>query len=414
MLRSPLSCRTERSPAAFRSVVALALTSLLPSTLDAQYESFWQTFNIKKDARVSLIYDSNIGNRQSGLSDTIATGTVTASIDRQFRYFTLGGEIYGVVARYFDYDQLNYENLTFNWIIDASEQFGTGRLQYSVDFDFNQDTRSTSEVQGQVTERTITGGGRMTYLVSRRLSVGGGIKYTQRDPQGKVIQVDPTVGTNRPSVFRTSSIVYSGWLGWQQSDALQYRLTASHSQTLEARDEQDGYTNRVLASINGQLTPKLSGSVSAGLNQRHLDIGSNTTVPSLGAALNWKIDSVSSARLSAQQEFGSSINGSNSNSYRFELNYDRKVSRRVNFDCGTSLIVTKYERPAQDPTTDPLFGTSRSEATNTIYNIYAGASYQLTTWAVGRLQARWSTTQSDFTSGDAERLRVSGSVSMAF
>jgi hypothetical protein len=421
----PISVCGNSAPARMRALfLALAGLSGLPAM--GQYGGPLEGFRFQNNARASVTYDSNIAGNRSEASDTILRGDVTFAVDRRLPYARLGVELTGVAAQYLDQDQFSYQDAYLNWIIDAGEEMGGRRLRYSVDFSLRRDTRTTEEVQGQVTEQLISAGGEISYRVSRLLSVGGSIRYSDRDPKGEVRRFSEDLTLIRANdTFGSSTMTYSLFGSWVQSENLQYRLTASRRTIDSDRVTQEGDVDSLTLSVIGQISPKLSGSLSAGVESRSFDLDTEATErdqtsPTFSASLSYRIDELSTLSLSGSRRFGTSINGSNSESTQVRLAYTRRLSRLLSFNASVSLSRVEYEFSSDFPVFDPedpdavefivVKRVTQSDSTQ----VSAGLTRQLTEDSVLDFDLNWTDYDSEFRLGQSSRLRATLAYSLSF
>ena len=406
------------------ALAALALLALLSSQLSAQYKSFWERFDFEKTASVTLAYDSNIAGTVSEVDDTILSGQASVTVDQQFRFVRLGVELTGIAAHYFSYDQLDYQNIYLNWIIDASERLGGRRLTYRLNFNIQENTETSEATQGQLSMRTITAGGEMSYLVTRHLSAGAGIDYSIRDPQGSVRRlVETETGiefVESGDVTTVNSLTYSGWLEYQQSEYLHYRLTASHrifgsedsSAAGISNGYQDGSSTGLDAQIRGTLLPKVTGSIGVGFESRSMDNGVDDSAPTFNASLIWAVDEASSVALTGSQRYSTSVNGGNSQEARLSLNLSRRITRAISVNANASISQAEYDFAASRVELDPLIDSVKIQSNS--YTFGASIARSMTEWSSLQLGANWTQYDSDFRSGNSNRLRGTITYSMNF
>lgn len=413
MVLSPLS-RLLRSQSRSRSTIcSLAPLFFLGSQLPAQYSTFWERVEFQKNVRAALTYDSNITGNEIELDDTILSGSATVSVDQQFKYFRLGFELTGVAAQYFNYDQLNYQNVYFNWIIDASERLGGRRFTYSLNFDLREATDAGEETQGQATLRTLSAGVDGTYLVNRRISVGAGFDYENRSPQGKVKRLDDNLDViSTDSLFSTDTFTTSGWINLEQNEDLRYRLTARHRVFDSENDYQNGTSDGLDVSVRGQILAKLSGSLALGFESRSLDDGEDDTAPTVNASLLWTIDASTNLSLEGSHRYGTSINGSNSSNSRLALSLSRQISRLTVVGITTALTQSDYSFSDTQIAESDLI--EKAETESDTFSIGGSISQRMTDWSTLSLNVNWTKSTSDFVGGDSNRLRGTLAFDMSF
>jgi hypothetical protein len=426
-----LNSMSKKHPARVRgSLIRPSFTACAAATLIvcsssalAQYENFWERFEFTRDASVSLAYDSNISGTESEADDIILSAQVVGTAAQQFRYARFGVELTGVAAHYFEFDELDYQNIYLNWIIDASETMGGRRLSYSFNFNVRENTDTSEATQGQITVRELNAGGDLAYLMTRYISLGAAVNYAVRDPKGnvqRIVEQDGklVVDDSQNFVNTTNTTAFSGWLDWQQSEDLSYRLTVNHSifsgdsNAASDKDFQDGASTGLDASIRGTILPKLTGNLGVGFESRSLDNGVDETSPTLDASLIWQIDDLSSVSLVGTQSFGASINGANTQGTSLSVNYSRRISRQLSMSAGISVNRSEYDFSADRQAANPDLEVRNVKSDS--FSIRASVTRVMTERSSLRLAVNMTDYNSDFERGDSNRLRGSLTYSISF
>tara|TARA_B110000438_G_scaffold235332_1_gene232031 strand:- start:6892 stop:7209 length:318 start_codon:yes stop_codon:yes gene_type:complete len=87
-----------------------------------QYQDFWEDFDSSRSASVSLSHDSSIFGNSSDVADTIIQGSLRGALTKDFNFATFGIEANAAFAQFFEYDDLNYEDITFNRLLNDFRQ----------------------------------------------------------------------------------------------------------------------------------------------------------------------------------------------------------------------------------------------------------------------------------------------------
>lgn len=403
--------------------------SLLPSiftagalafatTAKAQYEeNFWDRIEVTPSVTGSVTYDTNVGGRSAEAEDVMLMASGNVGLIHPFRYARLGVDITAVAARFMEYDSLDYEDIYLGWIIDTSESAGTRRLRYSVGFDVQEDTGTNDALQGRVKERSYRANGSISYLLSRQTSVGVSANWNKRDPRGSVLRYEPAIDdfVETRSAVGSERTGYSAFADWEQSRRLSWRLSANYSET-EFDEERFGRgdfeTYGADLRVRGELTSKLSGTLSAGVDRRKRDDGDETTSPTFSAGLNYNINERTSANLTATKRFSAALDGSDSDQTNLSLNLQRSLSYRMSLVTGLSWVYSDFEGiviEGEDPDDYRTRGRHTSRLTGTV-----GLSRAIGTWGSGQLSVSWTEYNSNYGTGDYDRLRMTLALTARF
>ncbi len=412
-LMAPNCCFTRRQRGRKRkllNVLASGTSLALAAAATAQYEdSFFDRIEVTPSVTASLTYDTNVTGQRYEAEDFMIMGQANVGLVQPYRHVRLGVEITAVAAKFLDYGTLDYEDIYLGWIIDTSESAGTRRLRYTVGFDIQEDTGTNDALQGRVRERDYRGNARVSYLLSRQTSIGAGFTYNKRDPRGEVLRYEPAIDDfveGNPAVG-SERFGYSTYIDWEQSRRLSYRLTGTYSKTefdSDFRADTDTYGANL--GVNGQLTAKITGNLSAGLQRRERDGESTSTTPTFTAGLNWAMNERTSARISATKRFEALLDGSDSDRTSISISANRRLSQRMSFFTGLDWTYTDYETVRSDSSDeDDIEFIDRDRKTSRI-TATAGLSRTVGTWGTARASISWSDYHSDYGTGDYDRFRA--------
>lgn len=402
-----------RPTKAFRGFAALFLLPGAALPLLGQYQDFWEDFDTTRSASLSLAYDSSVFGNSSNVSDTILQGSLRGSLTRDFKFATLGVEANAVFAQFLDFDALNYEDISLNWIIDLSEQIGNRRTQISASVSANETSSANSDIAGRATVRNYDGRVQLSYVLTSRISTNASINYSKKEPQSAVSTQIDSMGnlTQNQSIFGSEAITTSLGLNWDTRGSFSYTLDGSYSETESERatdNTQEVYS--LQAGVSGQLLPKITGSLSAGYSNRETDMTSTST-PVVRGRLSWAISNLNNLSLTVSRSFSVSLNGSDTEVTTFGLGYNHQLTRKLGFNASALFSQTDY--------TNTPGSTASATTTNEIITLSSSLSYPLLRWLSASGDVRWQSQESDLQANagfnsSSDSVRVSLTLSANF
>ena len=210
---------------------------------------------ISTNARLGV---SSINFQDSSAQDTIDPSlSVTVNVDRAEK---------GAFAQSISYTRQTAANETLNTRAESDEYRGVTRLDYY----FSQKTGFRFNANYRLSDFLSRG-----YNGIRSYSFGGGIVY----------RYSPKL-----TAFLTSS----------------YNPEKATDLAAAPVSNPSSKNYRVRLGLEGQLAPKLSGSVAVGVVRRDFDLGGNTETFLLSSALSWTASEKTSVSLSASNDFDTS------------------------------------------------------------------------------------------------------------
>lgn len=275
---------------------------------------------IDLNLQVTTYYDTEIRARNLGQEDFVLSVRPSLQYTRKSKNLDFSASV-GVDGRaYLDYDEYNDTDFFFDLNISPNASMETSRFRFSGDIILNTETRSEQSVGEIVTVNNYGASAELIYDPSRRYTIIGTAEYRQRDPDSDAyFKTTTTEAGVRVAVPMNESLdVQAG---------ISYLDTKTDRPTLETDVSSETFTYFV--GLDGQLSSKLSGSLSAGLQDRSFDDASlgDSSNPFVSADLDWRVDDLSSFRLSASQGFGTTINNRSSEELEVRLSGNRSLSR---------------------------------------------------------------------------------------
>ncbi|MEX0326692.1 MAG: outer membrane beta-barrel protein [Puniceicoccaceae bacterium] len=303
---------------------------------------------IDLNLQVRTYYDTEIRARNAGQEDFVFSIRPSLQYKRSSKNLDFSASI-GVDGRaYLDYDEFNDTDVFFDLSISPKAEMQTSRFRFSGDIILNTETRSEQSVGEIVTVNNYGASAELIYDPSRRYTVIGNVEYRQRDPDSD----DYFKTTTKQAGVRIAVPVNESL---DVQGGITYLDTDTDRPTLETDVSSETFTYSI--GLDGQLSAKLSGSLTAGIQERSFDDSSlgDTSNPYISADLDWRVDDLTSYRLSASQGLGTTINNRSSEELEIRLTGNRSLSR----DLRASAYIG-YERRDYGDREDkgPLAGAS--------------------------------------------------------
>lgn len=386
----PRLARPTKALSGFAKLILLPCTAL---PLLGQYQDFWEDFDTTRSASLSATYNDSIFGNSSNVADTILQGSLRGALTKDFNFATFGIEANASFAQFLEYDDLNYEDITFNWIIDLSEQLGNSRFKISANANANETSSTNADVVGRATVRTYEGRLQASYVLTSRMTANASVSYIEQDPQGSVTAQVDSMGNiiAAQDIYGTETLSGNLGLDWKTKGKFSYTLDATASQIDSERPNdstQDVYSLR--AGVNGVLTARISGNLSVGYGVRETDLDSTST-PLIRGRLTYKVDNLSSFNLTAARSLEVSLNGSDSEITTLGLGYDRQVTRKLTFNASAVLGETDYTGAPGSPT----------ESSRESLILRSSLSYPIYSWLYASADVQWESQESDLVSLDS-------------
>ncbi|MEX0330151.1 MAG: outer membrane beta-barrel protein [Puniceicoccaceae bacterium] len=287
---------------------------------------------IDLNLQVRTFYDTEIRARNLGQEDFVFSVRPSLQYKRSSKNLDFSASI-GLEGRaYLDYDEYNDTDVFFDLNISPKAEMQTSRFRFSGDVILSTETRSEQSVGEIVTINNYGASAELIYDPNRRFTIIGSAEYRQRDPDSDVYFKTTTKQAGvRIAVPMNESLDVLG--------GITYLDTKTDRPTLETDVSSETFTYFI--GLDGQLSAKLSGSLSAGIQERSFDDATlgDTSNPYVSAELDWRVDDTTSYRLSASQGLGTTINNRSSDELEIRLRANRSLSR----DLSASAFIG-YER----------------------------------------------------------------------
>lgn len=224
------------------------------------------------DNAVSAYYDSNIVGNKDGDSDVEATYSPTLNFTRQAGLIGLSASVGGSFGFFVDHDEFNYQLFRSNLMLDYPNEAG---LPYIVTLSggYNE-TSDVDTFSGRRLERSVG-------------SVAGSFRYNVNERWGFRVSGNWSDLTYSESGL-SSQTSYGAGLDFVYiySEFLDIFLGYSYRETSARFDSQD-QTFRL--QMEGELTPKITGTLGLGYQIRETDFD-NSGDPYVNLDLAWAVN----------------------------------------------------------------------------------------------------------------------------
>ena len=337
---------------------------------------------INLNLSVSAMYDTEIRARNAGQEDFVLSVRPSLTYARPSRNFDFSVTA-GLDSRtYLDYDEFNETDFFFDVSISPRAEMQTSRFRFTGDLILNSETRSEAAVGEIVTIRNYGVSGQLIYDPNRRYTVVGDAGYKREDPDSEFYN-------------ETERFNLSGTVLVPLREELDIQGSISYQNATSARSAVESDTYTFSAGFSGRLLPKVSGSVSAGIQERRFDALDNQTRPYFSAKVAWAADERTQFNLDAVQSVGTTIDARASESFLVTLRARHSLRRDLSLNGFLG-----YEDISYDSTVDAL---TRSDEE---FFVGGGLTYQIVRWGSISLEARYEDRSSDTDIFDYDRLRA--------
>lgn len=271
---------------------------------------------ISTNARLSV---NSINFQDTSGQDTIDPSlTVTVNVDRAEK---------GAFAQSISYTRQTAANETLNTRAESDEYRGVTRLDYY----FSEKTGFRFNANYRLSDFLSSG-----YNGIRSYSLGGGIVY----------RYSPKLTAFLTSSYNPEKAIHLGTAPISDPSSKNYR---------------------VRLGLEGQLAPKLSGSVAIGVVHRDFDLGGSTEAFLVSSAVSWSASEKTSIGLSASNDFDTSPGAESMRVLNTVLSIRQTIDPK--FNVGATLGY-QYSRLNQLP--GPVARTDEAET------VGVNASYRIT------------------------------------
>ncbi len=335
------------------------------------------------NVQASVYHDTAINGRSTSDEDFVVSFRPSLQYVRNSRNLDLAVSV-GIDGRfYLDNNQYDETDVFFDLKISPSAQMQTSRFLFTGDLLLNTETKTDDAIGEIVSIRNYGASVRLVYDPNRHYTVIGSLAYRNRDPDLDTYYdteiVDASVDLQVPVRENLNLTMGIGC-----------RDTASDGPTT------DSETLTYSAGISGNILPRLSGSLSLGVQDRSFDSSllDDATNPYLSANLSWQVDESSKIDLSGSMGFGTTIDDRSSENSSIRLTATRKMSRDL-----SGVIYISYER-------DQYSSVILPDRDDKETAVGATLTYQLVRYGSIALDLRYSDQSSNIALYDFDRLRV--------
>lgn len=342
-------------------------------------------------------YDSNILSNAGDTGDFVYEGSLNFDLT-PVRTNSIWSASFGTDLIRFG-NETNANSNDFRAQVSAQStrpRFGS-RLQGNASVSYTRDSRDDPQLATRIQEDAFTLNGGLLFSPNSKYSLGLNGNYTQRDPL-EAAGIDAA----------TLSDLVNWGLGLQgfyrRSEKLAFTANAGFdSRTGQNTGFQSDNTSLSFSlGADGQLTPKISGTLAAGWQVREVeDTGDTDGTPFFQAGLTWAINSRTSLSLDGSNGFGTLANDQNTRDLELGLSLSRQIRTRWSANLRMSWRESTFS--------DPLF-----ERADEFLAIGAGTQYQVNDWASLGASFDWSDQQSDFAVASFERIRFELSLDLTY
>lgn len=300
---------------------------------------------ITLNTQASVAYDSNILGRLDDESDTMLTFAPTLEYRREggrgSMVFTLGSRF----VHYLDNDDRNHEDFSFGGLITVPVS-PDSPFSGSFNASFSDATRVDETVGNLVKSDSLRFGGSAAYAFSERLSGTGSLAWGSTDNEnfGDHESFNLSVGISlQQFLFRRLPL----------SVSYGYSTHESTNDTGTAR-ELDTVSHSLNFGTSGQISPKVSGSVSVGVRDTD-DSGtqfangrSGGTGVVASTSLNWTADELNAVSLSLTKSLGVAADNQSIDTTRVGLSWNRRLSEQLTANAGIAHSWNSYRATTRD------------------------------------------------------------------
>lgn len=331
---------------------------------------------------LTAAHDSRIRTNADSEGDFVISARPALRYVRPSKIFDFSTTIGLVSTKYMDYGEYDKTNAFFDVDISPRLTRETSRFEFSGNILLNTETRSEEEVGDIITTTNYGGSATLVYRPNRKFSSSGSINYRKEDPDSE-------------RYFERTNKSISGMLG----------MVVSKSATLEGRisytditSGTDGLKSDIVAystGFSGELLPKVSGSIYAGIQERnHADFPGDSS-PFFSANMSWDASERSSVSLTASNSLGTTFSNQASDTFSIRVEGRRSISREITGSVFFGYRDSKYETLGTD--------SVRSDDGT---DVGASIRYQMARWGSIGFTASYTDRSSNRNIFSYDRLRI--------
>ncbi|MEX0322353.1 MAG: outer membrane beta-barrel protein [Puniceicoccaceae bacterium] len=265
---------------------------------------------------VSTYWDSEIRGRDFGQEDFVLAVRPSLAYRRSTRNYDFSTSVGLNSVTYMDFSDLDKTDVYFDVDISPKKTIETSRFVFTGDLDLNSETQTNDAVGDIVTIRNYAASAKLVYDPNRQFTVTGTMGFSRRDPDSDQFFITDrfNAGISLAKPINKTTMAF-GRLG--------YRDTKSDGTF------SDSTTMTYSAGLSGEILPKLSGSMSAGMQNRDFDGRDSSNSPFVSAELDYVVDDLTTLGLTASQGLGTTIDDRSSENLDIRLTARRDISREM-------------------------------------------------------------------------------------
>jgi len=311
---------------------------------------------------ISAGYDTNIQNNRNGRSDFTYSGNIDLSIRRDRSDANWELNLGTDLLRFDSQNRENSNDFRGELRVFSTEPKFASRIQLDGAINWNRVSEADPILGTRFQRDEFNVDGNLLFSPNRlySLSLNGG--YRWEDPR----QQNP--GTE--GLISDLTSWSSGLTGfYRHSEKIAFTASVTFSDTSgDARFNRFQSGNSTLSyslGVDGEITPKISGSLSGGVQSRNSDLSRQTeTTPFLSASLAWDINSLTSVDLNGSSQFGTTLGDQLSREKSVSLQLNRRLNNRHRVSAGLEWLKSELSFQNQNRTNKVL-----SASLSTTYNL---------------------------------------------
>lgn len=255
---------------------------------------------------VGAEYTSNAQRRSGGSSDLILRATPSIRYERFESALSTMIELGAQYNQYLEDSEASGLDLRASLSLEYPRDISG--IPYFIGFQagITEQTQGEADLGRIEKSTTYSAGITGSYSLSERFGISGASDYQFRKPESGDL-----------AETRTLSIPVS--LNYRYSEALSFSggYRFRETKTSEAERSPRQIDHALFISADGQIFPLVSGTLSAGLQQRRLDEGLGDEVaPFAAGSLDWTISDLTTATLSVSSDFETTLDAQSTETFR--------------------------------------------------------------------------------------------------
>lgn len=305
---------------------------------------------VKVHGDLSVTHDTNIFANENERSDWFL------SLRPSLQYLRAAGLLNldmsgGVeVLRFDKFDDQDTEDLFANLLFSYPNRPGANRAQAEGGIGWQEQSSADETLGERVTSEEWKVHGDLRVDHSERFATRGGVEYSERRFDERRFS-----RSDQGSLYGDALWVYSEKLDFFAG----YRIRDWRSRGAAGRESFHTYDHRLLLGAEGQLSPKVTGSLGAGVQYRNFrkpDELSDTLRPSFAAALEWAARDTTTVRLDAEQDFRTTPDDRSIEQYTGALTLRQQVHQRAHLRTGLSYGHLRFDDTLDGRRIDDRYG----------------------------------------------------------